>query len=99
MAKLQPYRPKHDVPAPAILWELELTTTQVADLIGVCQPTVLKWCKHFGLPHAMRGAHCRITLRHLRAWLCLYLNGNDRAIGKLTPTARARIAAFIEGGR
>lgn len=101
MAKLQPHRPKHDVPAPPIVWELELTTGQVAGLLGVGYRTVNRWCRQHGLPHRrLRRAVRRnryIVLADLRVWLRDYLMGRAQVIDRLTPTARRRIAAFVGG--
>lgn len=100
---LKPHRPKHDVPAPPIVWELELTTGQVAGLLGVGHRTVNRWCRQHGLPHRrLRRAVRRsryIVLADLRAWMRGHLMGKQNIINQLTPTARRRIAAFIEGGR
>lgn len=85
--------------ATEILMDLELTTGQVAWLLGVTKPTINKWCKKHGLPHTKHGSHHRIVLSELRAWLERFMPHRTECVCKLSPTARARIAAFIEGAR
>lgn len=94
---LKPYQPQYDVPAPSIVWELELSTIGVARLLGVNQSAVVRWCKDFGLPHRVvgRGKHRRIKLVDLRRWLIRFLRDKAWAQWKYTPAARRRIAAFV----
>jgi len=70
-----------------------LTVLEVADILGVCRFTVLRWCRSYAMPHFRFGPRCiRFIEDELRAWVrhqettegAFFWAGSDRKRDKFT---------------
>ncbi len=66
----------------------QLTTQQVADLLGVSRPFIVKELKEGHIPYAMVGTHRRIAYRDLLIYREKCRAGHDQAMDELAAHAQ-----------